>query len=1014
MATPTRPSVQLSDISEFTDFSRRQSDVSSMNNVPGLDLSMLSQSDKLVKQVKRSARDSLKSRRNIPRSSRIFNEIKTSPLDTDPADDLVAMPLTARSPSSDCHRKKRVALSSRLPPPASKSSLSRKPRRAKTHRVHGHNDLEHRQCAAAAMVQNHDVILSLLDCRKMEELRTAFMQKNHELDLADFVQVLWQYLNVTEGDEARVIHALTELFEDIDINDDQKMQWSEFSDFLAASQRHARDSEVDLEKYEVAEEKPFRFQGATDIQQLIYSKMYDLIALLMVNSLKVTVFDHRRNEIVNELRGHRNHIVSCAFLDGFDGIAFAGRGHRAKRVEDDGEGGPKHKDVRLIMATSGLDEVVIIWMVPYRKKPVRLRTISVNCVQITMYWSNKRKLFVTADMKHTLFIWNSTLRDIVWENRLHSDSIVDILLPLKTSIILSASLDKTVVAYDLSSDRVKFRVTVHKRGLIAMAYISSLHMLVTAAAEHKIRVCDGVVGCPLATLQGHSTPVISMIAIPESPAVVSLDSSNTFKLWDIRKMECIQSMCFGYPLHQISAMLSLDQSHKIALASGGTGGMHYLSRRHPAIQTADGSSTVSIDRASHDPVTGLFLLESKTQILSVHEDGVMKKWDLATGAQLKLIRLLPQILSKSHTISCCSVSDTKKLLLLGTSRGLVTIISIYSGGLVMKCQPKHVHNVVFVGIYKKMIVSVDSYGALQKYDGFKNSFYAAHRVSDDILLRSKLVQLPMPQNTKSLCTIGRVHRAYGVLILGTDTGLLRFCCLTNDKLVLEQNTLKDEVTSLVVKEEESRMFTADKTGNICCWSLPRHYQYSKMFSVHVLYRIQNVDVTHQPVSTFCIQTIADCVITGDAKGMVKVWQITTKEMAPGGSARQKQLFRLTEPEQMEAFECRLLTTFPVARDWLHHILVVTEKALGEGRRRYLHDDGDRPSGDKDDGGGDNVLCLVSASLDGQLFAWKMTGACLGELTASRRARPWRVRIDLEKFQKTRLKNATELFRKLEL
>merc|ERR1719419_767210 len=88
----------------------------------------------------------------------------------------------------------------------------------------------------------------------------------------------------------------------------------------------------------------------------------------MVNSLKVTVFDHRRNEIVNELRGHRNHIVSCAFLDGFDGIAFAGRGHRAKRVEDDGEGGPKHKDVRLIMATSGLDEVVIIWMVPYRKK----------------------------------------------------------------------------------------------------------------------------------------------------------------------------------------------------------------------------------------------------------------------------------------------------------------------------------------------------------------------------------------------------------------------------------------------------------------------------------------------------------------------------------------------------------------------------------------------------------------------------------------------------------------------
>ena len=39
------------------------------------------------------------------------------------------------------------------------------------------------------------------------------------------------------------------------------------------------------------------------------------------------------------------------------------------------------------------------------------------------------RLFVTADMNHNMYIWNSELKDIVWENKYHTDTIVDILLP---------------------------------------------------------------------------------------------------------------------------------------------------------------------------------------------------------------------------------------------------------------------------------------------------------------------------------------------------------------------------------------------------------------------------------------------------------------------------------------------------------------------------------------------------------------------------------------------------------
>lgn len=467
--------------------------------------------------------------------------------------------------------------------------------------------------------------------------------------------------------------------------------------------------------------------------------------------------------------------------------------------------------------------------------------------------------------------------------------------------------------------------------------------------------------------------------------------------------------------------------------------MHYLAQRHPDIQAADSNSIVSVDHTfNHDPVTGIFLLTSKTQILTVHETA-MKKWDLATGNMIKLIRLLPSQLNKSHTISCCSVSDTKKLLLLGTSHGLVAVISIYSGGLVMKCQPKHNHNVVFTGIYKKMIVSVDSHGTIHHYNAFKNSFYSANHVSNDILLRSKLVQLPTvriedeQRKTISLCGMARVHKKYGILIVASDSGLMRFVCLTNDKVILEVHSLEDEVTAMVLEEEKCHLFTADKSGNICCWEMPQQYPARRLFFCTALWRVQNMDSQNQPLSTFCMQTLGDFVITGDAKGQVKVWQMKKVKEVQGHQGIMQQravrgsisanmdemrLFQLTELG-LDDWECKLMMTFPASKDWLHHLLVVTDKDLNRARRDGAdiedEESSDEQCNEKSEGVG-RVLCLITSSLDGQLFAWKLTGSCLGELNAnsSRNKKVWKVRVDLEEMESSRLKHAAKLFNQFEL
>ena len=246
------------------------------------------------------------------------------------------------------------------------------------------------------------------------------------------MQVVWKFMNVKKGQEALVISSLLQLFEDIDINDDKKMQWNEFSDFLADKQRHSSDQEADLEKYEIDNfKKPFANRGGgSSIQQLKYSKFYDLIAILMVGSKQITIFNHQKTEIVNTIKGHRNHIICCEFLDGWQGIEFPRNmlndlNHKELKTKKN----DKYKNMQLIVATSGLDEQINIWLITCKKKPMRLKAISVNIVHNLIQWNQKRNLFVTSDMNLNVNIWDNKLQNIVWQRKHHSNTIVDILLP---------------------------------------------------------------------------------------------------------------------------------------------------------------------------------------------------------------------------------------------------------------------------------------------------------------------------------------------------------------------------------------------------------------------------------------------------------------------------------------------------------------------------------------------------------------------------------------------------------
>ena len=430
----------------------------------------------------------------MPGSARTFNNMKLASIaPMEPDSVRLRTHRITSALSNRSHRQARQPLSCRLPPKMAESEDSKHPAMAAFVTKHRTRLLERRRSSIIGYTkQNYDVILSSLDCERMEELKHAFIQKNHELNFEQFVQVVWKFMNVKKGQEALVISSLLQLFEDIDINDDKKMQWTEFSDFLADKQRHSSDQEADLEKYEIDNfTKPFANRGA-NIQQLKYSQFYDIIAILLIKSKQITLFNHQKTEIINIIKGHSNHIICCEFLDGFQGIEFPrnilndlnhNMGSKDKKSKD---GNHRLRNMQVIIATSGLDEVINVWLITsQKKKPLRLRTISVNSVHNLIHWNHKRNMFVTADMDFNVNIWDNKLQNIIWQRKHHTNTIVDILLPNRTHTVITASLDATVVAYDLNYEKVKYVLGTHKRGLISMAYKDSLNILVTAAAEHS-------------------------------------------------------------------------------------------------------------------------------------------------------------------------------------------------------------------------------------------------------------------------------------------------------------------------------------------------------------------------------------------------------------------------------------------------------------------------------------------------------------------------------------------------
>ena len=129
-----------------------------------------------------------------------------------------------------------------------------------------------------------------------------------------------------------------------------------------------------------------------------------------------------------------------------------------------------------------------------------------------------------------IFSWPECKSQMKLSN--HDDSVVSVVWRSNKQLV-SASLDRSLILWDLETQKAAMTYQGHSRG-VSSACVLKTGEMVTAGHDQSVRVWDGVSGKLLRSLNQHSKPINSMAVCPISagkPLVATAAGDRTIRFW---------------------------------------------------------------------------------------------------------------------------------------------------------------------------------------------------------------------------------------------------------------------------------------------------------------------------------------------------------------------------------------------------------------------------------------------------------------------------------------------------
>jgi WD40 repeat protein len=306
---------------------------------------------------------------------------------------------------------------------------------------------------------------------------------------------------------------LRELFDEIDINGDQLMEWTEFTAFISekAGLTNAIGLDAITEYRDIVRDPSVRRvkKRAKPFQDCYYVQPLDAVACIDGNVPVVFMYSAENGNPIAELKS--------ADVTGMP-----------TAMEYIGKPVVRRFDTAGRLAVACADSSIVSWTLDHKSK--KYKQFGVHSAwptphpQMCLKWNDRHNLLFSGSVAGTVHAWDCEERDEVTCLIGHTDMVLDLCSLDTIESIASCSLDTTISIWDVLTGSRRQLLQGHRMGVTSMAYHEQRRLLISSGFDHEALVWSPFTPTVLYKLKGHTSPLVGVNVVPNSNQVVTADT----------------------------------------------------------------------------------------------------------------------------------------------------------------------------------------------------------------------------------------------------------------------------------------------------------------------------------------------------------------------------------------------------------------------------------------------------------------------------------------------------------
>ena len=631
----------------------------------------------------------------------------------------------------------------------------------------------------------------------LTNIRKEFFAREDALNLEEFMFCINKHLVNTDGTDKFVMETpeqrefganMYELFKDIDINGDGDLEWQEFTTFVVekanllnkrqklASLPHYYDSTHSLDA-------SADYRHRNDISKIVNLPAMNQFAMMEDNKRSIFLFNNKLGKHIGTVQTDAAPIAMTPLAQ-----AEKGKNQVVASFSD------------MTMATYNFESSIST-----RYHPTS--TWATPGVQMCLEYMPANGLLYSGGTDGDVHSWRVSDRKMVSTLSGHTDICMSLAVLKKLNYLASGSLDKTVSIWDSYTNERLLHLHGHKKGILDLTYSPEYRLLVSCGFEHDALVWSPFVKNLVFRLRGHHGALVGVHCVENTPELITADVKGVFKLWDVRKFECVQTFSANLSGTEMEDNSRLCCFSYAKLKSGNSMQKEDDSRIYAAskqVMSFDQNRVVHAATTDKSIVQQLFWVGDSSSFITISDRNVVV-WDALIGSK----SVFNDDIHDADITAACLDARRRKMV-IGDANGRINVYNHLNGQPMKTSSGKRNTSAVISLIYlDDMVRFIAGYsdGLIRVFDENALEDCGVVRTFDMYKMHPELLSLNFDVFTDTLITSG-----------ATD-GCVRFWNYGSAKCEADVQIAgsKDSVVYVGFLDPLPLIVTSDSLCNVTIW-----------------------------------------------------------------------------------------------------------------------------------------------------------------------------------------------------